>query len=218
MATPTGRKALPTIIERLNNAYPDAKYELNWETPLQLLVATILAAQCTDERVNRVTPALFAKYQTASAFAQADIAELEEDVKPTGFYKNKARAIQGACQGLVERFNGEVPRTVAEMITLPGVARKTANVVLQNAFRLPTGIVVDTHVARVSQRLGLAKQKKPEKIEEELMQFVPKDDWVQFGLAMVLLGRYVCTHQKAHCRDCIMNDVCEKKGVDPDEP
>jgi endonuclease-3 len=217
MANPTGRKALPTIIQRLHAAYPDARYELNWETPLQLLVGTILAAQCTDERVNRVTPALFAKYPTAQTYADADIGELEEVVKPTGFYKKKASAIQGTCQALVKYFHGEVPRTMAELITLPRVGRKTANILLNNAFRIPSGIVVDTHVARVSQRVGLTKQKKPEKIEQELMKIVPRDEWIQFGLAVVLLGRHVCTHARPHCPDCILNDVCEKKGVEVDE-
>src|SRR5689334_6054166 len=147
--------ALPTIIERLNEAHPDAKYELNWDDPLQLLVATILAAQCTDERVNKVTPALFAKYPDAAAYANADLSELEEAVRPTGYYRNKAKTIQQAARVLVERWGGEVPRTMEEMLTLPGVARKTANVVLNNAFRIPSGIIVDTHVQRVSQRLGL---------------------------------------------------------------
>src|SRR5262245_3271325 len=143
MSTPSALQSLPPMIERLNKAHPDARYELNWDTPLQLLVATILAAQATDERINQVTPGLFAKYPDARAFAQADLAELEQDLKPTGFYRNKAKAVQGACRGLVERFHGEVPRSIDELTTLPGVARKTANVVLNNAFRIPSGIIVD---------------------------------------------------------------------------
>src|SRR5262249_51937488 len=160
--------------------------ELDWSTPLQLLVATILAAQCTDERVNRVTPALFAKYPDARAYAEADTAELEEDIKPTGFYRNKAKAIQGACRALVQRFGGEVPPTMAEMVTLPGVARKSANVVLNTAFNDPTGIIVDTHVQRVAPRLGLTKESEADRIEADLMRLVPKKEWTFFGPAMVL--------------------------------
>src|SRR4051794_20694978 len=152
-------KALPTIIERLRVEHPNARYELDWENPLQLLVATILAAQCTDERVNQVTPGLFRKYPDANAYAAAPIAELEEDLRPTGFFREKAAKVQGACKALVEQFGGEVPRTMEEMVTLPGVARKTANVVLNNAFQLPTGVIVDTHVQRVSQRMGLTDEK-----------------------------------------------------------
>jgi len=152
-------KALPTIIQRLHKAHPGARYELNWETPLQLLVATILAAQCTDERVNKVTPGLFKKYKDARAYATADIAELEEDLKPTGFYRQKAKTVQEVCKALVEKHDGEVPVSMEEMIELPGVARKTANVVLNNAYQLPTGVIVDTHVQRVSQRMGLTDNK-----------------------------------------------------------
>jgi endonuclease-3 len=204
---------LSEILKRLKKERPDARYELNWENPLQLLVATILAAQCTDERVNRVTPALFAKYPDAASFADADLTELEEAVQPTGFYRNKAKAIQNACRALVERFGGEVPQTMEEMLTLPGVARKTANVVLNTAFRIPTGIIVDTHVARVSQRLGLTHQEKPERIEEDLMRIVPKDEWCFFGPAVVLHGRYVCTARDPHCAECALNDLCPKRGV-----
>jgi endonuclease-3 len=218
MAAQTTLQALPTIIERLNAAHPNARYELNWETPLQLLVATILAAQSTDERINQVTPALFAKYPDARAYAEADLSELEQDLRQTGFYRNKARAVQGACKALVERFNGEVPRTMDELTTLPGVARKTANVVLNNAFRIPSGVIVDTHVARVSQRMGLSENSKPEKIEQDLMKSVPKDEWVQFGPAMVLHGRYTCTAYNPRCSECIMNDLCPKIGLDSSEP
>src|SRR5690348_8590737 len=172
MSGTSALQALPTVIQRLQEKYPDARYELNWETPLQLLVATILAAQSTDERINQVAPGLFAKYPDARAFAEAPLAELEQDLKPTGFYRTKARAVQNACKALVENFGGEVPRTLEELTTLPGVARKTANVVLTNAFRVPSGVIVDTHVARVSQRLGLTGQKRPEKIEQDLMRAV----------------------------------------------
>src|SRR5262249_54123711 len=174
MAGTSAKKALATVIERLNRARPNARYELNYESPFQLLIATILAAQATDERINQVTPTLFAKYPNAAAFARADRAELEQDLKPTGFYRNKARAVQECCQALVEHFSGEVPPRMEDLVTLPGVARKTANVVLNNAFRIASGVIVDTHVARVSQRMGLSAEKKAEKIERDLMRLVPQ--------------------------------------------
>jgi uracil-DNA glycosylase len=214
MSDSKGRHALPTILARLRAAHPDARYELNWDTPLQLLVATILAAQCTDERVNAVTATLFRKYRDARAFADADVNELAEDVRPTGFFNQKARTVKDACTALVERFGGEVPRDMDDMLTLPGVARKTANVVLTNAFKIPSGIIVDTHVARVSRRLGLADEEKPEKIEQELMDQVPKDEWITFGPAVVLHGRYTCTASNPKCPSCILEDLCEKRGVD----
>ncbi len=214
MAGKTATRAVPTIIERLNEARPDARYELKYENPFQLLVATILAAQATDERINQITPALFAKYPDAAAFARADRTELEQDLKPTGFYRNKARALQECCQALVERFGGEVPPRMEDLVTLPGVARKTANVVLNNAFRIASGVIVDTHVARVSQRMGLSEQKKAEKIEQDLMRLIPEDEWVQFGPALVLHGRYVCTSAGPRCGECIFNDLCPKIGVE----
>src|SRR5262249_50189283 len=149
---------------------PDARYELDWKTPLELLVATVLAAQCTDDRVNKVTVSLFQKYRDARAYAEADAAQLEEDIRPTGFYRNKAKAIQAMCRELVRRFGGEVPRTMDEMVTLPGVARKTANVVLNSAFDLPSGVIVDVHVARVARRMGLSPKDDPDRIEEDLMR------------------------------------------------
>jgi len=218
MAGKATTKAIPTIIERLNKAHPNARYELNYENPFQLLVATILAAQATDERINQVTPALFAKYPDAEAFARAERGELEQDLKPTGFYRNKAKAVQECCQALVERFGGEVPPRMDDLVTLPGVARKTANVVLNNAFRIASGIIVDTHVNRVSQRMGLSAEKKPEKIEQDLMRLIPKDEWVQFGPALVLHGRYVCTSANPNCGECIFNDLCPKIGVEAAEP
>jgi uracil-DNA glycosylase len=214
MAGKSAVKNLNTIIERLNKKHPDARYELNYESPFQLLIATILAAQATDVRINQVTPGLFAKYPTAKHFADADRTELEQDLKPTGFYRNKARAVQECCQALVANFGGEVSQRLEDLITLPGVARKTANVVVNNAFRIPSGIIVDTHVARVSQRLGLSEQTRPEKIEQDLMKIVPKDEWVQFGPAMVLLGRYTCTAARPNCGECVMNDLCPKNGVE----
>jgi endonuclease-3 len=218
MSGTSALQALPTILERLREKHPDARYELNWETPLQLLVATILAAQSTDERINQVTPGLFAKYPDARAFAEAPLAQLEEDLKPTGFYRNKAWAVQGACKALVENLGGEVPRRMEQLTSLPGVGRKTANVVLTNAFRIPSGIIVDTHVARVSRRLGLTEQKKPEKIEKDLMRAVPKDEWVRFGPAVVLHGRYTCTFQSPRCAECVLSDLCPRRGVGGTSP
>jgi uracil-DNA glycosylase len=213
MASKAPPQTLVPLIQRLNTAYPEARYELDWETPLQLLVATILAAQATDERINQITPALFARFPDAQSYVDADLSEIEQYVRASGFYKNKARAIQNACKALVERFNGEVPRTMEEMLTIPGVARKTANVVLNNAYRIPSGIIVDTHVARVSQRLGLTEQTRPEKIEQDLMRRVPQEEWVQFGPALVLHGRYTCTANTPKCSECVLNDLCPKIGV-----
>lgn len=207
------RDRVPLLLQHLREAYPDARYELDWETPLDLLVATILAAQCTDERVNRVTATLFKKYPTAQAYADAPTEQLEEELKPTGFYKQKTRTVKAACQELVARFGGEVPGTMAELTSLPGVARKTANVVLNTAFNLPSGIIVDTHVARLSGRIGLSKREKPEQIEEDLMRLVPKDQWTFFGPAMVLHGRYTCVARKPKCAECRMSALCPKEGV-----
>lgn len=204
---------VPVLIERLNRKHPDARYELDWETPLQLLIGTILAAQCTDERVNRTTPALFARYKDAKAYAEADRTELEELLKPTGFYRQKAKTVQEVCQALVANHKGEVPKTMADLVQLPGVARKTANVVLNNAFRIPSGVIVDTHVARVAPRMGLTRETKPEKIEKDLMQIIPQEEWVQFGPAMVLHGRYTCTNQEPKCGECVFRKICPQNGV-----
>jgi endonuclease III len=203
-----------TLLARLHETHRDARYELNWTTPFELLVATILAAQCTDERVNRVTALLFQKYRGPQALAEANTAELEEDLKPTGFYKQKTKSVQSMSRELLARFGGEVPRKLEELITLPGVARKTANVVLNTAFNLPSGIIVDTHVARVSQRMGLTKKEKPEEIEKELMKLIPQDEWTFFGPATVLHGRYTCTARKPRCDACPMKDICPRLGVE----
>ncbi|WP_438003143.1 endonuclease III [Sorangium sp. So ce321] len=207
------RDRVPLLLQHLREAYPDARYELDWETPLDLLVATILAAQCTDERVNRVTATLFKKYPTAQAYADAPTEQLEEELKPTGFYRQKTKTVKAACQELVARFGGEVPETMAELTSLPGVARKTANVVLNTAFNLPSGIIVDTHVARLSGRIGLSKREKPEQIEEDLMRLVPKEQWTFFGPAMVLHGRYTCVARKPKCAECRISALCPKEGV-----
>jgi uracil-DNA glycosylase len=212
--------SVPALVDRLKAKYPDARYELDWATPLDLLVATILAAQCTDERVNRVTRDLFRTYRSAGDYANADLAALEEAVKPTGFYRQKAKTVQQVCKALVARFGGRVPETMDEMVTLPGVARKTANVVLNTAFNLPTGIIVDTHVARIAPRMGLTKQEKPDLIEEDLMRLVPKERWTFFGPAMVLHGRYTCTARAPQCSGCLIEDQCPKilGGVLPAAP
>jgi endonuclease III len=202
---------IETIVAKLNQTHPNATYELDWENPLQLLIGTILAAQCTDERVNQVTKTLFPKYPNAAAYAAADLSELEQDLKPTGFYRKKAQAVQNVCQVLLERSEGEVPQTMAQLVELPGVARKTANVVLNCAFKVPSGVIVDTHVARVSQRMGLSSQKNPDKIEQDLMKIVPQSEWICFGPAMVLHGRYTCTASNPQCSQCVLADTCEQK-------
>jgi endonuclease III len=196
------------VIPRLKKEYPDARTELNWTTPLELLVATILSAQTTDVRVNQVTEELFEKYRTAADYAGADPGELEEDIRPTGFYRNKARAIRGMARSLLEEHGGEVPRTMPELVALPGVGRKTANVVLGNAFGVDEGIVVDTHVRRVSNRLGLTTNQDPEKIEQDLMKVVPREDWTILSHLLIFHGRRVCKARKPDCPNCVLNDIC----------
>lgn len=207
------RPDVDVLLDRLRQAHPNARYELNWETPVQMLVATILAAQCTDERVNAVTATLFPRYPDARAFADADRGELEEAIRPTGTFRNKARAIQEACRVLVSEYDGEVPRSIEALVRLPGVARKTANVVLATCFDIPSGVIVDTHVIRLSGRLGLSEHRDPEDIERDLMRLIPQDQWTFFGPALILLGRYTCTAKKPNCAGCVMQDVCPKIGV-----
>ena len=204
---------VPSLLARLREKHPDARYELNWKNPFELLVATILAAQCTDERVNRVTATLFQKYPSPQALAEADTAALEEELKPTGFFKQKTKTVQAMSRELLALFGGEVPRSMDELVKLPGVARKTANVVLNTAFNEASGIIVDTHVARVSQRMGLTKKEKPEEIERDLMKLVPQEAWTFFGPATVLHGRYTCTARKPQCGACPVSDLCAKHGV-----
>ncbi|MFT3711156.1 MAG: endonuclease III [Archangium sp.] len=212
------RQELATeVMTRLEQRYPDAKYELNFENPFQLLIATILAAQATDERINQVTPILFGKWPTPQAIADADQTELEQVLVPTGFFRRKAKSVKETSKGLLELFGGEVPQTVDQLVQLHGVARKTANVVLNTAFNIPSGIIVDTHVARVSRRIGLTDSEDPEAIEQELMPLVPEARWTLFGPAMVLLGRYTCTSRAVKCGECVMNDVCQKRFL-PEEP
>jgi endonuclease III len=200
------------VITRLQNEYPDAKTELNWENPLELLVATMLSAQTTDVRVNMVTETLFESYRTAADYAGTDPAQLEEDIRPTGFYRNKARSLQGMARALLERHGGEVPRTMAELVALPGVGRKTANVVLGNAFAVDEGVVVDTHVRRVSGRLGLTGEKDPEKIERDLLQVVPEGERTLFSHLLIFHGRRVCKARKPDCPGCVLNDICPSAG------
>jgi endonuclease-3 len=196
------------VIARLKAEYPDARTELDWSNPLELLVATILSAQTTDVQVNRVTESLFAKYRKAEDYADADPDELEDDIRPTGFYRNKARSLRGMASVLVEEHGGEVPRTMPELVALPGVGRKTANVVLGNAFGTNEGIVVDTHVRRVSNRLGLAENRDPVKIEQDLMDVVPEEDRTIYSHLLIFHGRRVCKARKPDCPNCVLNDIC----------
>lgn len=207
-ATAPAVERLPEIIRLLRIDYPDAQCELNFRTPLELLVATILSAQCTDERVNQVTPALFARFPNAQALAEADSAELEELVRSTGFFRNKAKNIQAAARRLVEVYDGEVPREMDDLLSLAGVARKTANVVQGNAFRIANGIAVDTHVKRLSGRLALTKQTTPEKIERDLMDLAPREEWIDLSHLLILHGRRVCDARKPNCAGCSIARLC----------
>ena len=201
------------ILSVLKRVYPDAHCELNFSNPLQLLVATILSAQCTDKRVNLVTAELFKKYKTAKDFADAPLANIEEAVKTTGFFRNKAKNIKACCAALVEKFGGEVPRTMDELHALAGVGRKTANVVLGNAFGINVGVVVDTHVTRLSNRLGLAKGTAAVKLEQELMKLTPQDDWCLFSHLLIWHGRRRCSARKPDCANCEIKNLCPQIGV-----
>lgn len=207
------RARVPKILKVLEKDYPAAETCLTFGTPLQLLVATILSAQCTDIRVNQITPALFEKYSDARSFAGADRAELETAIRSTGFFRNKAKSILGASRKIVADFGGRVPDTMAELITLPGVARKTANIVLSGAYKKAEGIAVDVHVARLSGRLGLTKKTIPEKIERDLLDIIPKKYWLNFNAMLVNHGRAVCQARKPKCSDCRLRDLCPKIGV-----
>ena len=196
------------ILASLRRAYPGAHCELNFSNPLELLIATILSAQCTDKRVNIVTVELFKQFPTARDYADAPLAEIEEAIKSTGFFRNKAKNIQACCRKLVERHGGEVPRTMEELHSLDGVGRKTANVVLGNAFNINVGVVVDTHVSRLSQRLGLTREKTPEKIEQILMELVPQADWTLFSHWLIWHGRRRCDARKPDCVHCEIRNLC----------
>lgn len=198
------------VLELLRREYPDVEgTALRYKAPLDLLVATILAAQCTDEKVNQVTEHLFKKYRKAEDYANADLGELEQEIRPTGFYRNKAKSIKNAAKMIVEQFNSQVPKTMEEMVRLPGVARKTANIVLSNAYGVNEGIAVDTHVMRLSPRLGFTKEEKNrDKIEIDLMNLFPKNDWFELTNLLVTHGRRICTAKKAKCGECVVNKLC----------
>jgi endonuclease III len=204
----TDPKRVAKILEKLDEAYPAATCALRFENPFQLLIATILSAQCTDERVNMVTASLFPKYPTPQAFAYANPKELEQDIRPTGFFRNKTKSIMGASKKIVEEFGGKVPKTMDQLLTLPGVARKTANVVLGTAYGIPSGIVVDTHVQRVSKRLDLTANEDPKKIELDLMKIIPQDKWILFAHQIIWHGRRVCQARKPRCIECNLERIC----------
>jgi endonuclease-3 len=212
---PTARRSkaseaarIVTILDELDRLYPDAHCELVYRNPFELLVAVILSAQCTDERVNLVTPTLFARYPDAAALAASDQEEVEKLIFSTGFYRNKAKNIRAAAKKLIEKFGGEVPRTMTELLSLPGVARKTANVVLGTAFGIPSGVVVDTHIARLSQRLGMTQHDEPEKIERDLQQLWPQERWIMSGHRLIWHGRRVCFARKPSCATCTLRPHC----------
>jgi len=196
------------IIALLEKEHPDAKIALHYTNPLELLVATILSAQCTDERVNVVTKELFKKYSKAEDYANADLKVLEQDIRTTGFYRNKAKNVKKCCLMLVEKYNLQVPRTMEELLELPGVARKTANIVLSNAYGVIEGVAVDTHVRRLAQRLGLTESDDPAKIEADLMNIVPRDKWMRITDLLIFHGRRVCVAKKPKCDACVLNRIC----------
>jgi len=210
------KSPIKTRVRQINRAlaklYPDAKCALLYNNALELLIATILSAQCTDERVNKVTPPLFRRYPDARAFAESDQAELETMIRSTGFFRNKATNIRACCAMIVEKHGGEVPRTMEELVPLAGVGRKTANVILGNAFDTP-GIPVDTHVGRLSRRMGLTKHDDPVKVETDLMELIPKKEWTMFGHRMIFHGRQVCQSRKPNCEGCVLLKVCPQVGV-----
>lgn len=209
--TGTHPRRVAAILEKLDAAYPAAECELHHENPFQLLVSTILSAQCTDERVNQVSVPLFAKYPTPESLAHANPSELEQCIRPTGFFRNKTKSIMGASKKIVEEFAGQVPKSMEQLLTLPGVARKTANVVLGSAFGIASGVVVDTHVLRLSRRLDLTKQDDPKKIEQDLMKVVPPDRWILFSHQLIWHGRRVCQARKPKCRECNLEPLCYAK-------
>ena len=208
MTTPETKQRTRKIIARLRKEYPDARCSLNHSNSLELLIATILSAQCTDERVNIVTADLFRKYRNCEDYLNVDRTELEQDIHSTGFFRNKSKSIQGACRKIIDDYKGEVPRDFEELLSLPGVARKTANVVMGNAFGVASGVVVDTHVSRLSQRLGLTTEKHPEKIERELVEVVPKKDWIDFSHLLIYHGRSVCKARLPECGRCSVESLC----------
>ena len=201
-------KDMPAILGLLDKTYPEAKISLDFSNPLELLVATVLSAQCTDVRVNQVTKELFEKYQTAADYADAPLDELEEDIRPTGFFRNKAKSLKNCGAALVEQHQAEVPDNLEELVKLPGIGRKTANVILGNAFNTP-GVVVDTHVGRISQRLGLTQQRDPVKIEFDLMECLPQEKWTLFSHQLIQHGRSLCKARKPKCSECPLLEHCD---------
>ncbi len=207
----TNPERVRLILQKLDEAYPQANCALTHENPFQLLISTILSAQCTDVRVNQVTEALYRKYPNAKAFAYANPTELEQDIRPTGFFRNKTKSIMGASKQIVEELRGEVPRSMEELLKLPGVARKTANVVLGTAFGIASGVVVDTHVLRVSRRLDLTKNTDPKKVEQDLIQVLPREKWILFSHQLIWHGRRVCQARKPKCLECNLEAICYSK-------
>jgi endonuclease III len=210
-AAGTDPKRVAAILAKLDEAYPAATCELKHESAFQLLISTILSAQCTDVRVNQVAQTLYKKYPTPEAFAYANPSELEQEIRPTGFFRNKTKSIMGASKAIIEKFGGQVPRTMEEMLTLPGAARKTANVVLGTAFGIASGIVVDTHVIRISNRLDLSRNQDPKKIEQDLMKVIPREKWIQFSHQIIWHGRRVCQARKPKCVECNLEKICYSK-------
>ena len=208
MAQIAEKRRTRQIISLLRRAYPEARCSLNYSNPLELLIATILSAQCTDERVNLVTAELFRKYRSWEDYLRVAPEELEQDIRSTGFFRNKAKAIRGACRIIGEQYGGRVPETIEELTALPGVARKTANVVLGNAFQIASGVVVDTHVSRLAARLALSAAPQPEKIERDLMELVPRKDWIDFSHLLIAHGRKVCQARKPLCGECRLEPLC----------
>ncbi|HLK93497.1 MAG TPA: endonuclease III [Polyangia bacterium] len=211
---PPDPKRVTAIVDGLEELYPDVDCELDRETPFQLVCATILSAQCTDERVNMVTPELFRRYPTPVTMAKAPLPALEKIIRSTGFFRQKAKSLKGTAQGILERFGGEVPKTLAELTTLPGVARKTANVVLGTAFGLAEGIVVDTHIQRLAMRLGLTRATDPKGIEQDLMKVLPHDSWIRMGHQLIWHGRRVCFARKPNCGECTLASFCPSAGLE----
>lgn len=201
------------VVALLKKEYPESICTLDFRKPHELVIATILSAQSTDERVNKITPTLFRKYRTPKAFAEADLDELMEYIKTAGLYRNKAKSIKGSMQKVVEDFGGRIPDTMEEIMTLPGVGRKTANVILGTAFGIPTGIAVDTHVTRLAQRLGFSKHKEPPKIEKDLMELIPKKDWIIISHLLIDHGRIICIARTPKCAECVLNKICPSSRV-----
>jgi len=208
---PTNPKRVSAILQKLDEAYPDATCELKHANPFQLLISTILSAQCTDVRVNQVTETLYKKYSGPESFAYANPSELEQEIRPTGFFRNKTKSVMGASKAVVDKFGGEVPRTMEEILTLPGVARKTGNVVLGTAYGIASGVVVDTHVQRLSNRLELTTNQEPKKIEQDLMKVIPQNKWIQFSHQLIWHGRRVCIARKPKCAICNLERICKSK-------